>query len=263
MPFDFSLLTIKDLADIFLVAYLLYKTYKLMKASGSINAFIGILLFIVVWIIVSQVLQMKLLGSIFDKLVSVGVIALIVLFQDEIRHFLFNIGSRPNAGGGILRFLQGKKKTDPTQEFVKTLVVACLNMGKKRVGALIVLERHFPLEYISKTGTLVDAVISQMLIENIFFKNSPLHDGAMIISNGRIHAAGCILPVSNSLDIPKQLGLRHRAALGISQETDAITIIVSEETGAVSIAWQGRFYLNLSPESLEEMILHDMTEKVS
>lgn len=256
MPFDFSLLTIKDIIDIFLVAYLLYKTYKLMKASGSINAFIGILVFIVIWVIVSQVLQMKLLGSIFDKLVSVGVIALIVLFQDEIRRFLLNLGSRQK-DGGIFRFLKGKKESEVTNEYIKTIVVACLNMSKKHVGALIVMERSFPLDYILKTGTTIDAVISQMLIENIFFKNSPLHDGAMIIGQGRIRGAGCILPVSNSLDIPKELGLRHRAALGISQDTDATTIIVSEETGGISIASEGKFYLNLTAEELEKFLLRD------
>lgn len=253
MPFNLSLLSLKDIIDILLVAYLLYKTYKLMKASGSINIFTGILIFIVIWVIVSQVLQMRLLGSIFDKLVSVGVIALIILFQDEIRHFLLTLGSRHHTSS-FLRFLKGNPKGRNSKEDIMPVVMACLNMSKGKVGALIVLEHDFPLDDIARTGETIDANINQRLIENIFFKNSPLHDGAMIISNKRIKAAGCILPVSHNLNIPKELGLRHRAALGVSQETDAMAIIVSEETGSISIAHQGEFHLRLTAEELERLL---------
>lgn len=250
MFFDFS---VKDLIDILLVAYLLYKTYKLMKSSGSINVFIGLLVFIVIWIIVSQVLQMRLLGSIFDKLVSVGVIAVIVLFQEEIRRFLLTLGSRHRTSS-IFRFLRGNQEEGTDKEDIMPIVMACLNMSKGKVGALIVIEKDLPLNEIVNTGDTIDANINQRLIENIFFKNSPLHDGAMIISNKRIRAAGCILPVSHNLDIPKELGLRHRAAMGVSQETDAMAIIVSEETGGISIAYKGQFYLRLSSEELERML---------
>ena len=253
MPFDLHILSLKDVLDILLVAYLLYKTYKLMKSSGSINVFTGILVFIVIWIIVSQVLQMRLLGSIFDKLVSVGVIALIVLFQDEIRHFLLTLGSRHHSSS-LFRFFKGNKQKVTNKEDIMPIVMACLSMSKGKVGALIVIEKGFPLDEIVHTGDVIDANINQRLIENIFFKNSPLHDGAMIISNKRIKAAGCILPVSHKLNIPKELGLRHRAALGVSQETDAIAIIVSEETGGISIAYQGEFYLKLTAEELERML---------
>ena len=262
MPFDISILTIKDIIDILLVAYLLYKTYKLMKSSGSINVFIGILVFIVIWLIVSQVLQMRLLGSIFDKLVSVGVIALIVLFQDEIRHFLLSLGSR-HRSSSIFRFFSGGKKETDNKEDIMPIVMACMNMSKGKVGALIVVERDFPLDDVARTGDIIDANINQRLIENIFFKNSPLHDGAMIISNKRIKAAGCILPVSHNLNMPKELGLRHRAALGISQETDALAIIVSEETGGISVAYQGEFHLRLTPEELERMLTNDKSKKSS
>ncbi len=253
MPFDLHILSLKDVLDILLVAYLLYKIYKLMKSSGSINVFTGILVFIVIWIIVSQVLQMRLLGSIFDKLVSVGVIALIVLFQDEIRHFLLTLGSRHHSSS-LFRFLKGNKQKATNKEDIMPIVMACLSMSKGKVGALIVIEKGFPLDEIVHTGDVIDANINQRLIENIFFKNSPLHDGAMIISNKRIKAAGCILPVSHKLNIPKELGLRHRAALGVSQETDAIAVIVSEETGGISIAYQGEFYLKLTAEELERML---------
>lgn len=256
MTFDINILSLKDILDILLVAFLLYKTYKLMKSSGSINLFIGILVFIVIWVIVSQVLQMRLLGSIFDKLVSVGVIALIVLFQDEIRHFLLTLGSR-HRSSSFFRFLKGNKKDTTDKEDIMPIVMACLNMSKGKVGALIVIERSLPLDEVVRTGDIIDANINQRLIENIFFKNSPLHDGAMVISNKRIKAAGCILPVSHNLNIPKELGLRHRAALGISQETDAMTIIVSEETGGISIAYKGEFYLKLTAEELERMLTND------
>ena len=256
MTLGINILTLKDILDILLVAILLYKTYKLMKSSGSINIFIGILVFIVIWVIVSQVLQMRLLGSIFDKLVSVGVIALIVLFQDEIRHFLLTLGSR-HRSSSFFRFLKGNKKDTTDKEDIMPIVMACLNMSKGKVGALIVIERSLPLDEVVRTGDIIDANINQRLIENIFFKNSPLHDGAMVISNKRIKAAGCILPVSHNLNIPKELGLRHRAALGISQETDAMTIIVSEETGGISIAYKGEFYLKLTAEELERMLTND------
>ena len=256
MTFDINILSLKDILDILLVAFLLYKTYKLMKSSGSINIFIGILVFIVIWVIVSQVLQMRLLGSIFDKLVSVGVIALIVLFQDEIRHFLLTLGSR-HRSSSLFRFLKGNKKDTTEREDIMPIVMACLSMSKGKVGALIVIERGLPLDEVVRTGDIIDANINQRLIENIFFKNSPLHDGAMVISNKRIKAAGCILPVSHNLNIPKELGLRHRAALGISQETDAMTIIVSEETGGISIAYKGEFYLKLTAEELERMLTNE------
>ena len=224
-----------------------------MKASGSINVFTGILVFILIWLVVSQVLEMKLLGSIFDKLVSVGVLALIVLFQDEIRRFLLTLGSHQPASA-LVRFLTGNKKEKLQHDDIMPIVMACISMGKQKVGALIVMERNVPLDDVIRTGEIIDANINQRLIENIFFKNSPLHDGAMVISKKRIKAAGCILPVSHNLDIPKELGLRHRAAMGISQVSDALAIIVSEETGAISVAWRGQFYLRQSAEELESLL---------
>ena len=138
------------------------------------------------------------------------------------------------------------------------IVMACMSMSKQKVGALIVIERNLPLNDIIRSGELIDANINQRLIENIFFKNSPLHDGAMIISKKRIKAAGCILPVSHSMDIPKELGLRHRAALGVSQQTDALAVIVSEETGGISIAFKGEFHLRLSAEALESFLTREL-----
>ena len=247
---DFS---VKDFIDILLVALLLYYTYKLMKASGSIKIFTGILIFILIWLVVTQVLQMRLLGSIFDTLINVGVIALIILFQDEIRRFLQTLGSHRRMNG-LSRLFGGSKKSSTEHEDIMPIVMACLSMGKQKEGALIVIEHGITLDEIVRTGDLIDANINQRLIENIFFKNSPLHDGAMIISKKRIKAAGCILPVSHDLNIPKELGLRHRAAMGISQQSDAHAIIVSEETGAISVAYKGQFYLRLNAEELESLL---------
>ena len=180
---------IKDIIDIVLVALMLYYIYRLMKESRSLNVFIGIMVFIVVWLLVSQILEMKLLGSIMDKLVSVGVIALIILFQDEIRKFLYNLGANQRMRS-LMRFFSfgGEKKDKTDKESIMPIVMACMSMGKQKVGALIVMERSAPLDDIVETGDVIDAAINQRLIENIFFKNSPLHDGAMIISDKRIRA---------------------------------------------------------------------------
>ena len=256
MLFEFG---IKDIIDIVLVALMLYYIYRLMKASRSMNIFIGIMVFVVLWLLVSQVLEMRLLGSIMDKLVSVGVIALIVLFQEDIRKFLFNLGAHRRIKS-ITRFLGRAKQQDSEslKKIIMPIVMSCLNMSKRKVGALIVIERDMPLDDVVNTGERIDARISQQLIENIFFKNSPLHDGAMIISHSHIKAAGCILPVSHNLDIPKELGLRDRAALGISQESDCIAIVVSEETGGITIAMKGELKIRLSGEKLESILTQEM-----
>ncbi len=253
MFFDFG---IKDIVDIVLVAMMLYYIYRLMRESRSLNAFIGIMMFVVIWLLVSQVLEMRLLGSIMDKLVSVGVIGLIVLFQDDIRKFLYNLGAHERMRIFARLFGKDRKRdSDELKRMIMPIVMACLNMSKRKVGALIVMERNMPLDDVVRTGERIDATISQQLIENIFFKNSPLHDGAMIISGKRIKAAGCILPVSHNLDIPKELGLRHRAALGISQESDAIAIVVSEETGGITVAIKSEFQIRLTAEKLESVEL--------
>ena len=251
---------IKDIIDIVLVALMLYYIYRLMKESRSLNVFIGILMFVILWLLVSQILEMRLLGSIMDKLVSVGVIGLIILFQEDIRKFLYNIGAHQRMRV-LLKFFQQEKEENnngSNREMIVPIVLACMNMSKRKVGALIVIERSIPLDDVSDTGDRIDANINQRLIENIFFKNSPLHDGAMIISKHRIKSAGCILPVSHSLDIPKELGLRHRAAMGMSQDSDAVVIVVSEETGGITVAIKGQFQLRLSAEKLESVLTEEL-----
>ena len=257
MFFEFG---IKDIVDILLVALILYYLYRLMKESRSLNVFMGILVFVVLWLVVSQVLQMKLLGSILDKFVSVGVIVLVILFQDEIRKFLYNLGAHQRMKSFRRFFSLNDKKqdTEKLKQIIMPIVMSCMSMSKKKVGALIVIQRATPLDDIIATGERIDADISQRLIENLFFKNSPLHDGAMIIADHRIKAAGCILPVSHNLNIPKELGLRHRAALGITHESDSIAIVVSEETGGISVAIHSQFQLRLTAEKLESVLTQEM-----
>lgn len=244
----------KDIVDIILVALLLYYIFCLMRESRSLNVFIGIMVFVVIWLFVSQVLEMRLLGSILDKLVSVGVLALIVLFQEEIRKFLYSLGAHQRVEA-VMRIFGSRHSADlADKNSIMPVVMACMNMARQKVGALIVIERSAPLEDIVATGDRIDANITQRLIENIFFKNSPLHDGAMIIAHGRIEAAGCILPVSHDSDVPRSLGLRHRSALGIAQATDAVAVVVSEETGNISIAYRGKLSTRVSSTELEHRL---------
>jgi uncharacterized protein (TIGR00159 family) len=203
--------------------------------------------------------NMRLMVAIMDMILDVGVLALIVIFQPEIRKFLIRLGNRYMSsarGQKILRRILGKGSTTAAaaSEEVNDLTEACRRMSEEKTGALIVIEQGDKLGEIINTGESIDAAINQLLIENIFFKNSPLHDGAMVISQKRIVAAGCLLPVSHSMEIPKSLGLRHRAALGVSQESDAFAIVVSEETGAITVAHRGTLHRWLTAEQLEKLL---------
>lgn len=248
-------LKIKDIIDIFLVAFILYQTYRLMKGTGAVNIFIGILAFIAFWFLITAVLEMELLGLIFNSVMNVGPILLIIIFQEEIRRFFFMIGTKNN-----WHFIKKLEKFIHNKEdkfenlFVMQIVTACRKMAKNKVGSLIIIQHNANLSKYIETGEIINADINSRLIENIFFKNSPLHDGALIISGNKIQSAGCILPVSHNQKIPKYLGLRHRAALGITEKTDAIAIIISEETGRISVAQNGALSLNLSTEELENIL---------
>lgn len=251
MLFSFGL---KDIIDILLVAILLYQVYRLMKNTGTINIFLGVMVFVFLWFLIVKVLKLGLTGAILNQIVSVGAIALVILFQNEIRKFLLKLGSRQNWKfyKTIAKLIKGNTNKDIHQVFpVMKLVLACRNMSRTKTGALIVIERSNLLTEYIESGEQITADINTRLIENIFFKNSPLHDGAMIISNNEIVAAGAILPVSKNPNIPRHLGLRHRAAMGISEKTDALVVIVSEETGTISMAVDGAYRLNLTAEDLE------------
>lgn len=245
---------IKDLIDILLVALLLYYVYKLMKRSGTLSLFYGVMAFILIWVLAYQVFDMRLTGTILDKFMSIGLIVLVVLFQDQIKRFLIDIGSRSRLRKLKELFAHDKKDRQPNHKDVMAIVYACMGMAKVKTGALIVIQRKVPLTDYEQTGEILDAAISTRLIENIFFKNSPLHDGAMIIADGKIKAAGCILPVSHDMDIPHELGLRHRSALGMSQVTDALCIVVSEETGNISLAKEGVITGKVSAPELEQAL---------
>ncbi len=251
---------IKDIIDIFLVAIFMYQAYRMMKRSGTSTIFNGVLAFVWLWILVSRIFQMRLLGSILDAMMNIGLFVIIILFQDDIRRFLTSIGSyrMKHFFSKVFQF----SSTKPHMDVYTPIILACMNMAKTKTGAIIVIEENVPLDIFSQTGECIDAEISTRLIENIFFKNSPLHDGAMIVSKGKLHAAGCILPVSQLQNLPKELGLRHRAALGIAQETDAKVIIVSEERGKISYAHEGVIYPNVSAEELRTYLVGNKQTEV-
>jgi len=234
LSFEFGF---KDLIDIILVTIILFETYLLLRKSGVANLFWGIFAFIMVWFLVSFAFRLELTGALFDRIISVGAIALIVIFQEEIRSFFSRLGARFSS----LQFLHRNGNGENGAATPKTLEIiqACRHMASTRTGALIVLAGSENLQKIADTGERLDAIVSARLIENIFFKNTPLHDGALIIRDGKMIAAACILPVSQSQTIPQHFGLRHRAALGLAEKTDATCIVVSEETGRISIAENG------------------------
>ena len=227
----------KDLIDILLVTCILFETYRLLRKSGVANLFWGILSFLIVWFLVSFVFQLDLTGALFDRIISVGAIALIVIFQEEIRSFFFRIGARFSSLQLFHR--RTPEENAASRQQILEIIQACRHMASTKTGALIVLPGEDMLKEIADTGERLDAVLSARLIENIFFKNTPLHDGALIIRDGKMVAAACILPISKNQNIPQYYGLRHRAALGLAEKSDATCIVVSEETGHISVAREG------------------------
>ena len=249
----FTFFSIKDLLDILLVATLLFYLYRTMKDSGSLDIFVGVLAFVVAWVVMYKILDMRLIGTIMDKFIDIGLFILVILFQDEIKRFLTELGSRRDLKM-FARLFRSKSEIEDEKKWIMPVVYACMNMSKTKTGALIVVQQDIPLTDYERTGDMINADINSRLIENIFFKNSPLHDGALIIAGNKIMSAGSILPVSHDTNIPRYLGLRHRSAMGISQATDAIAIIVSEETGRISYAYKGELHLNLSSTDLEHAL---------
>lgn len=244
---------VKDIIDIILVAILLYYVYKMMKQSGTLSLFYGVLAFIVVWVVACEIFDMRLTGTILDKFMSIGLIILVILFQDHIKRFLIDIGSQ-DKWKFISRLFRHSREGEKDHAKALAVLYSCTSMSKSKTGALIVISQNMPLDQYEKTGDIIDANIDMRLIENIFFKNSPLHDGAMIISGGKIKSVGCILPVSHDMNLPSHLGLRHRAALGMAQVTDAVCVIVSEETGSISVARNGVMSVKISPIDLEHIL---------
>ena len=244
-----------DVFDVVIVAALVYWIYRLIKGTNVMPIFWALIILLVVWR-VADMLRMRLLGEILGAITSVGLIALVVIFQPEIRKFLLFLGTKTQIDQSMWKRLQFWRRNIRNQGGVnyEPYVNACMHMSQTKTGALIIFRRQNEVEELVETGERINAPSSSALIETIFFKNSPLHDGAMVIRRKRICAAGCILPVSHTVNIPKELGLRHRAALGISQESDALAIICSEETGRISVAMHGEFQLRLSAEQLESLL---------
>lgn len=260
--FDISFLSIRflDLIDILLVAIIIYYVYSLIRGTIAVNILVGLGIIYLIYLIVKQS-HMRLLTEIFGGFISVGSIALIVVFQQEIRRFLIHIGKNLSLRRNkfLLSLFISKREVEKDHTArLKPIIDACRSMSKSRTGALMVFARYFDEEYYQNTGEQIDAQISKRLIETIFNKNSPLHDGAVVIVDFRIKSASCILPLSDSDELPLQFGLRHRAGIGVTEMSDAVAVIVSEETGEISYAKQGNVNMNISTEELEKMLNEDL-----
>lgn len=248
-----------DIIDITLVAFLLYYVYKLIKGTVAINIFFGIVIFYLFYLLV-DVLEMRMLSNILGGFMSVGIIALIVVFQPEIRKFLLMIGSTNlSKSGSFMKRFNFVKTYDENESDTEAIVKACTKMGSSKTGALIVIERNNNLDFLVETGDDMKITVTQPILESIFFKNSPLHDGAIIISNNVIKATRVILPVNNEKNIPARFGLRHRAAIGITEKTDALALVVSEESGQISYVNNGEFVIYTDTQDLIEKIKSDLS----
>ena len=248
-PIEFNII---DIIDIFLVSILLFQLYKLVKGTVAINIFIGIVSIYIMWKILSA-LGMELVSEIFDQFMSVGVLALIILFQKEIRKFLVVVGKTSFKNQKI--FLKSKSTIkNLSEDKINEIIHACENMSKSKTGAIIVIEKNSNLESTINTGRIINCELSSTMLESIFFKNSPLHDGAVIIQNEQISAARCVLPISESINMPATMGMRHKSALGITEQTDCISITVSEQNGSISFFEDGSLKTNLSIEKLKKQI---------
>lgn len=249
-----------DIFDILLVAVIIYYIYSLIKGTIAVNILMGVALFYGIYLVVKQ-LEMRLLTEIFGGFIAVGSVALVVVFQQEIRRFLLHIGKNISMRRKkfLLNFLGSKKTTtSDNAEQIKPIVDACKSMSRSKTGALLVFSRYFDEEYYQSSGEYIDAPVSKRLLESIFFKNNPLHDGAVVIVDFRIMTASSVLPLSDSEDLPPQFGLRHRAAIGVTEVSEAVAVVVSEETGEISFAKDGNVSMNLSPDELMDLLKDEL-----
>lgn len=254
---QFSRMQLTDYLDIIAVAYLLYAFLPLLRSSGSLRI-VGVILGVMVITWITDVLEMHALNFILTQFLAVGLIAVVVLFQPEIRRMLAHLGSVR-----LKRFLGAEKQDQEMFSVISQTVSACECMSRERVGALIVFERDSHLDEYFKTGTIIDGKLSDPMIRNLFFPKATLHDGAIIVKDGRIAAAACVLPLSNSSRLSADLGTRHRAGVGLSEITDAVVVIVSEETGAISVAVGGVLKRYLAPQTLEKLLRHELCKSES
>jgi len=259
MNLGFLEFDIFDFLDIFLVALLLYYVYRLVKGTVAINIFIGIVLVYLIWKL-TQLLQMEMLSNILGQFIGVGMFALIVVFQQEIRKFLLLIGSTQLARKSkLFRKLNLSSSSEIELGYLESIISACDKMGRSNTGALIVMKRNNSLDFVKNTGDQMNIEVNRPILESIFFKNSTLHDGAIIIENNKITATRVILPVSNERNIPLRFGLRHRAAIGITEKTDAVALVVSEENGQVSYIKNGEFNIYEDMNDLTAKLKQDLS----
>ena len=253
-------ITILDIIDIVLVAIILYQMYRLIRGTTALSIFLGIFILYLFWLIV-QALEMELISSIMGQVIGVGVIALIIVFQQEIRRFLLLIGTRYFGRRSFSfekLFSSGSRVSGERLLFVEEIVRAVETMAETKTGALIVIARRGTLDLYSDGGEMLNAKINSELLQAIFFKNSPLHDGAVLIEAGRILAARVPLPANDNPNLPPRFGMRHRAAMGITEQTDSFVIVVSEERGKISIADGGKITENLKPNDLRQLLSKDV-----
>lgn len=240
---------VMDVVDILVIAFLIYKLIRMVHSTSGARVARSILLLLAAtWL--TDILHLYTLNWILKSFIEVGIIALVIVFQPELRRVLEGFGSRT-----ILHFSASATNQSLEQAAISATVSACEIMAKERVGVLLVFERQTSLEEYFKTGTLIDARVTEPLLRNLFFKNSPLHDGAVIIRQGRVAAAGCVLPLSKNTHLSSDLGTRHRAGVGMSEASDAVVVIVSEETGTISVATGGMLKRHLAPQTLEKLLM--------
>ena len=241
-----------DYLDIIIVAYLLYKVLPLIRTTGTARVAKAVFAIVVIAAL-TDLLNLYTLNFILNQFLQIGLIALVVLFQPELRRMLDHIGSMK-----IQKFFGVEKQDSELAPVISQTVMACEIMSREKVGALIVFERDNSLEEYFKTGTRIDGQVSEQLLRNVFFKNSPLHDGASVIRNGRLMVAGCVLPLSTNPNLSKDLGTRHHAAVGVSEASDAVVVVVSEETGTISVAVGGMLKRHLAPQTLERLLRNEL-----
>ena len=249
-----TLIRITDLLDIAIMSFAIYKLLSLVRSTRAENILKGIVIFILaLWL--SSLLTLRGINYIMSYVVEWGVLALFIVFQPELRRGLEQLGSRNIR---LLRILAPQQQSSELERAIDQTVLACTEMSKSRTGVLIVFERKILLNEVLRSGTTLDAAVSSELLKNIFFVKAPMHDGAVIIRNGRIGGAGCMLPLSKNVNLSRDLGMRHRAGIGMSENSDAVVVIVSEETGSISVAIGGMLKRHLMPETLEKLLKNEL-----
>ena len=251
---QFRTISFIDIIDILIVAYIIYRVMKLLKDTSAERLIKGIIILVGIMLLASM-LHLTMISWLLQQALNVGLFAIVVVFQPELRRLLEQIGK-----GNFSRLIVPADAPDEVESMITATVSACADMSRTKTGALIVFERRERLGEIISTGTMVDAAPSAELIKNIFFKNSPLHDGAMIVRAGRVCAAGCVLPLSGNQSLSRDLGTRHRAAVGMSESADSVLVVVSEETGAISVAIGGMLKRHLSPDMLRKLLENELLD---